>query len=294
MLHTSVHHSLHNPLSSSSRLLSPSAHQIFPAQAKMFSILFLVPVLTLLLPAVVSHRPPHPARGQATGWWQQRNYNTIFSIYNTTIYPNNQAFLTEGVSALPSNLFSPDATGRITPIGNFSGLADSVEYFFGLTPPAAPPLYDTWTSAQLAHFTSGCPEVAASVVYGGTTGINSSFTATYNQTVTTIKQVAFWRFDDQGRVMNYDAWLPSLESYTALVFGTDSTNTTLQEATISSLCESTQELVSLYGPNMSLPARKWQHATQLALLPPFLPLLTHGSAQETIPSTVASTIAKAR
>ena len=213
----------------------------------MSIILALVPILALLIPAIVAQYPPCLARSQGpSGWWQQRNYDTVFSIYNTTIYPNNQAFLTEGVSALPPNLFSPNATGRITPIGNFSGLEDSVEYFFGLTPPVAPPLYDTWTSAQLAHFTSGCPEVAASVVYGGTTGVNSSFTATYNQTITTIKQIAFWRFDDQGRVMYYDAWLPSLESYTSLVFGAPSTNTTLQGATISSLCASTQELVSLY------------------------------------------------
>ncbi len=103
---------------------------------------------------------------QGYNWFQKRNYDTVLSIYNTTIYPNNQAFLTQGASAIPPNLFSPNATGRITPLGNFSGFEDSVEYFFGLTTPIQPPLYDTWTSARLSAFTSGCPEVAASVVYG--------------------------------------------------------------------------------------------------------------------------------
>ena len=49
--------------------------------------------------------------------WQQRNYNTIKAIYNTTIFPNNQAFIHEGPSAVPAGLFGENATGRITPVG---------------------------------------------------------------------------------------------------------------------------------------------------------------------------------
>ena len=120
--------------------------------------------------------------------FQTRNYNTIRAIYNQTIYPNNQAFLANGTSVVPPGLFSANASGRIAPIGNFSGFEDSVEYFFGLTPPVGPPLYDTWTEANLVSFTSGCPEVAASVVYGKTTGVNPAFNATYGKTVSTIKQ----------------------------------------------------------------------------------------------------------
>ena len=123
--------------------------------------------------------------------FQTRNYNTIKAIYNTTIYPNNQEFIKHGVSAIPKGLFNDKASGRISPIGNFSGLEDSVEYFFGLTPPPQAPLFGTWTEAKLVSFTSGCPEVAASVVYGKTTGVNPNFTATYGKTISTIKQVRY-------------------------------------------------------------------------------------------------------
>ena len=121
--------------------------------------------------------------------FQIRNYNTIKAIYNTTIYPNNQDFIKHGISAIPEGLFNDKASGRISPIGNFSGLEDSVEYFFGLTPPPQAPLFGTWTEAKLVSFTSGCPEVAASVVYGKTTGVNPDFPATFGKTISTIKQV---------------------------------------------------------------------------------------------------------
>lgn len=120
--------------------------------------------------------------------WQQRNYNTISTLYNTTIYPNNQPFIAKGLTALPKGLFNVNATGRISPVGNFSGIDDTVEYFFGLTPPVQPPLYDTWTKAQIVSFSSGCPEVASSVVYGETTGVNPN-ASTFGQKVSTVKQV---------------------------------------------------------------------------------------------------------
>ena len=123
--------------------------------------------------------------------WQQRNFNVINSIYNTTIYPHNTVFLSKGANAIPQGLFSPNVTGRVTPIGNFSGHEEVWEYFFGLTPPARAPLFDTWTKAEIVSFQSGCPEVASSVVYGATTGINPN-ASTFGKTVTTIKQVRLY------------------------------------------------------------------------------------------------------
>ncbi|MCJ1477014.1 hypothetical protein MMC13_005685 [Lambiella insularis] len=172
--------------------------------------------------------------------FQQRNLDTIKKIYNTTIYPNNQGFIAYGASVIPPGLFNMKASGRITPIGNFTGLEDSVEYFFGLTPPAQPPLYDTWTNAKVVSFTSGCPEVASSVVYGTTTGVNPN-ASTYGQIVTTIKQVAFWRFDDEGAVLYYDAWLPNLNDYTTLLYGA-APYPQYEEAVIRNLCTEAQGL----------------------------------------------------
>ena len=80
------------------------------------------------------------------------------------------------------------------------------------------------------------------MVYGATTGINPDYTATYGKQVTNITQVAFWRFDDQGRVLYYDAWLPTLSAYTDELYGTSSTNATFQGQVIAELCMNTQAL----------------------------------------------------
>lgn len=135
----------------------------------------------------------------ATGWassphysrmldYQRRNLNTIESIYNRTVYPNSLLFSQYGSESVPGGLFNENATGRITPMGNFTGFQDSVEYFFALTPPPLPPTYATWTSAKIVSFTSGCPEIASSVVYGSTEGVNPN-TSTYGKYLTTLKQV---------------------------------------------------------------------------------------------------------
>ena len=131
--------------------------------------------------------------------FQDRNLNTITKIYNTSVYPNNQAFIVNGSKALPPGLFNENASGRITPIGNFTGFEDSVEYFFGLTPPPQAPVWDTWTSAKIVSYTSGCPEVASSVVYGTTTGVNPDVPETYGQHISTVKQV--WR---TSKPVSYD------------------------------------------------------------------------------------------
>ncbi|MCJ1318139.1 hypothetical protein MMC15_003466 [Xylographa vitiligo] len=173
--------------------------------------------------------------------FQDRNLNTIQKIYNTSTYPNNQAFILNGSSAIPPGLFNENASGRIAPIGNFTGFEDSVEYFFGLTPPPQAPVWDTWTSAKVVSYTSGCPEVASSVVYGTTTGVNPDVPETYGKYISTIKQVAFWRFDDQGAVLYYDAWFSNLNDYTTLLYGT-APNPTYNSAIIEALCTEAEEL----------------------------------------------------
>ena len=122
--------------------------------------------------------------------YQQRNLNTITAIYNRTVYPVNLGILQHGSSSVPAGLFNENATGRVTPIGNFSGFQDSVEYFFALAPVPQPPNYVAFTRAQIVEFTSGCPEVAASVVYFTNSVVNPN--ATNNgQYVTTLKQVCW-------------------------------------------------------------------------------------------------------
>src|SRR5437764_2068348 len=80
--------------------------------------------------------------------------------------PTNSPILQHGAAGVPPGLFNQNATGRVDPLGNFTGFQDSVEYFFALAPvPQASPKSQAFSSIQLTEFTSGCPDVAASVVF---------------------------------------------------------------------------------------------------------------------------------
>lgn len=79
--------------------------------------------------------------------YQKRNFDTVSKIYNLTVYPSNLAFIANGSASVPSGLFAANATGRITPVGNFSGFDDSTEYFFALAPIPLPPVYGAFTKA---------------------------------------------------------------------------------------------------------------------------------------------------
>lgn len=166
----------------------------------------------------------------------ERNLNTISSIYNLTIFPNNVPVLTQGGAAVPPGLFAANATGRISPVGNFTGFEDSIEYFFALAPVPAPPAYFVITSSKIMSFSSGCPEVAASVVY-----LETRVNNTKGPYLSTLKQVAFWRFDDKGAVTSYEAWIPNLADWISTVSGADYSNQYVQAGTIQGLCPQIQQ-----------------------------------------------------
>lgn len=107
------------------------------------------------------------------------------------VYPSNTiAIQTQGQSV--AALFDPGAKGRISPLGNFTGALDSIEYFYGLAPsPQTNPAGAAIFEAEVVEFTSGCPEVAASLVYlkaGPVNNVTGEFIAGSN--VTILKQVS--------------------------------------------------------------------------------------------------------
>ena len=120
--------------------------------------------------------------------YPQRNLETITAIYNRTVYPENLAFLQNGSASIPAGLFNANATGRISPVGNFSGFQESTEYFFALAPIPQAPTYTAFSKAVIVEFTSGCPEVAASLVYFITSVVNKT-SPSYGQYVSTLQQV---------------------------------------------------------------------------------------------------------
>ncbi|KAJ7908404.1 hypothetical protein B0H13DRAFT_2233272 [Mycena leptocephala] len=152
--------------------------------------------------------------------WYKRNFDTIQKIYNLTVFPANAKIIAEGAPAVPPGLFNANATGRVTPVGEFFGFQDSFEYFFGLAPlPTGSPPNGAISKATLAEFTSGCPEVAASTVYLTLSTINlDNSTGPF---ITILKQIAFWRFDDSGAVLYYDAWIPDLDLFSPFINGFD-------------------------------------------------------------------------
>ena len=148
---------------------------------------------------------PEPVPGN----WSIRNYNTVSSVYNLTVYPRNlPLFLNQTDIGLP--FFDVNVTGRVTPLGDFSGYEDSIEYFWGLAPVPIPPSTAAISRAVVTHFTSGCPEVASSTVEFTVTNVVGPLNGTL---ITKLKQIAFWRFDTNGRIVAYDAWIPGLQNF---------------------------------------------------------------------------------
>ncbi|KAJ7461169.1 hypothetical protein FB451DRAFT_1562986 [Mycena latifolia] len=167
--------------------------------------------------------------------WQKRNQDTIQKIYDLTIYPANTKIIAEGASAVPAGLFNVNATGRITPVGEFFGFNDSIEYFFGLAPvPKGSPPNGVFSNAALVAFTSGCAEVAASTAYLTLSTLNADGSA--GAYISTLKQVAFWRFDGTGAVLQYDAWIPSLSLFSVLSRGFDINTPAGMNTTIQAVC----------------------------------------------------------
>ena len=97
--------------------------------------------------------------------WSARNLATIQKIYNLTVYPHNVPILKQGSKAVPPGLFNKNATGRVSPVGNFSGFDDSIEYFFALAPTPQEERGIAIYDAEVVAFTSGCANVASSLVY---------------------------------------------------------------------------------------------------------------------------------
>src|SRR5271155_3874349 len=132
--------------------------------------LFVSPILCFILTCLISSTwSLHPRMN----YHEQRNFRTLSKIYNLTIYPNQLPILQHGAAGVPPGLFNQNATGRVDPVGNFSGFQDSIEYFFALAPvPQANPNSQAFSSIQLTEFTSSCPDVAASVVFFFTSVVN--------------------------------------------------------------------------------------------------------------------------
>ncbi|KAK3051286.1 hypothetical protein LTR09_007682 [Extremus antarcticus] len=175
------------------------------------------------------------AAGSKLPQWSTRNLHTSQNIYNLTVYPNNKPMLENGAAAVPPGLFNNEATGRVSPIGNFSGFDDSIEYFIALAPAPQNDPGVAFYAAEVVEFTSGCPDVAASVVYQRT-GTVDPVTAELDKSkpTSTLTQIAFWKFDSSGAVLRYAAWI-------AATTGIEFSNVVVDHAAPAALCPVIQQ-----------------------------------------------------
>jgi hypothetical protein len=98
--------------------------------------------------------------------FRERNFKTISSIYNLTVFPNQLPIIQRGGAGVPLGLFNKDVVGRVDPVGDFKGFEHSIEYFFALAPlPQGNGASSAITSYKITEFSSECADVAASVVY---------------------------------------------------------------------------------------------------------------------------------
>lgn len=175
----------------------------------------------------------------------QRNLDTIRKIYNLTVYPNNVPIVKSGSSRVPPGLFSPTAVGRVSPVGAFTGFNDSIEYFFALAPVPSDPEFQGVAiyEADVVEFTSGCARVAASVVYLRTGKVDprTGEVDSSEGKVSTLSQVAFWQFDEEGRVERYHAWIPNLEAWIQAGTGFDFGALLIQKFVAGGLCPMIQQ-----------------------------------------------------
>lgn len=145
-------------------------------------------------------------------------------------------------AGVPAGLFDANVTGRVDPVGQFTDFEDSIEYFFALAPvPQANALSMAITSFQITEFSSGCAEVAASVVYLYTSIVNPG-SPDDGKAMAPLKQVAFWNFDEDGAVLKYDAWIPNLNQWVLATNNVASiTDLEFQGQSIASICTVAQE-----------------------------------------------------
>jgi hypothetical protein len=190
---------------------------------------------------------PHFKSEKPQDYYSKRNFNTVSSIYNLTVFPNQVPIFQAGGAAVPAGLFNQDVVGRVDPVGNFTGFEHSIEYFFALSPlPQNNAAKAAITSYQITEFSSQCSDVASSVVYLYCSVVNPGC-PDHGKPLPPLKQVAFWRFDDAGAVLAYDAWIPNLNSWVESTTGVNASDAQFRASSVQQICGGTQD--TCRGPN---------------------------------------------
>ncbi|KAF3927774.1 hypothetical protein ABW20_dc0100130 [Dactylellina cionopaga] len=222
--------------------------------------LSLLSLISIGLPFVSSAVIPPLQRRDSD--FYTRNFNTISSIYEFTVYPKQLPIIAKSTQAtIPelAPLFSPSVAGRIQDVGNFTNFRTSIEYFFGLAPVPYSPQYVGFSSVEITQFASNCPSVASSTVVFTISGVDPS-QPNYGQKLTVLKQTGFWHFDNQGRVDYYDLIIPGVQDFCNILNGADFSDQLVQLLATKQICAGAQQVCTgantQYAPNprVSIPS----------------------------------------
>jgi len=112
----------------------------------------------------------------------------ITEIYNDLIAPKPRQILSN--NALVSHLFSPNVSGRITPVGHYDDIEGTIEYFYGLA--------TNVIGVKIINLISegNTAAVRVDILF------NKSRGGVYIQQ--NLTQTGFFHFDSSGRVFMYD------------------------------------------------------------------------------------------
>ncbi|KAM5528490.1 hypothetical protein FOXYSP1_18971 [Fusarium oxysporum f. sp. phaseoli] len=180
--------------------------------------------------------------------FETRNLRTIQSLYNLTIFPNNVPVIKKGTSAFPPGILANEISGRVTPVGAFGDLDGSIEYFIGLAPVPTKQNPTIFSEAKIVEFNSGCSDVATSTVYLKLSKVDIANPTVPIQFVTYLKQIAFWRFNEEGEITHYDAWIPNLQAFVERNFGEPLSNPGAQAGFKQTICGLAMQ--RCVGPNV--------------------------------------------
>jgi hypothetical protein len=162
----------------------------------------------------------------------KKHRKAVKSVYGMTIWPHNEEII-NGSASIP-DVLSENINGRIYNFGYHSTPIDVAEYFYGLTPNRivfGPNITAYIGLVQMTEFLN-CGKIASSKInYQVVTFANPSVI------VSNGTQVGFWRFDNHGKILEYELYQPMYTLSYRLQFPNASTDLVYQLGIIQFICQ---------------------------------------------------------
>lgn len=155
---------------------------------------------------------------------------TIRRVYEPLQVAPEQATRLVITGTAPNGTFAAAPVGRISPLGVFTDLAQTLEYFYGILSFARLQLLDF----EVTQFVASPPYAFAKV--------NLPLLSLNTNASATASHIGMWRFDEAGRITGYDLFYSGLTPAFAAIGIDYSSPTVVREALIPVLCANIDQL----------------------------------------------------